>query len=235
MKKLPILALLILILGCAKEQPDLIVKANIKGLKKGTVFLKKIKDTTLVTLDSVIVNGNAEFELVTPLDSPEMYYLFLNKNSNQDEAIAFFADKGITEINTTLKNFVFDAKIKGSAQHSKWEEYKAMISRLNERNLDLIVEKFEAQKSGDTAKLNAIETENNGLLKRKYLYTVNFALNNKDSEVAPYLALTEIYNARINFLDTINKALTPKVKNSKYGKELQIFIDGIKKSNTNKK
>jgi len=57
---------------------------------------------------------------------------------------------------------------------------------------------------------------------------VNFALNNKDSEVAPYLALTEIYNAKINLLDTINNSLTPKVKASKYGKDLQAFVDNIK-------
>ena len=65
-------------------------------------------------------------------------------------------------------------------------------------------------------------------MRRKYLYTTNFAINNKDSEVSPYLALTEIYNARINLLDTINNSLTAKVKASKYGKELQSFIEKIR-------
>ena len=62
------------------------------------------------------------------------------------------------------------------------------------------------------------------------MFTVNFALNNKDSEVAPYLALTEIYDAKTSYLDTINNTLTPKVKASKYGKELQTYIDEVKKS-----
>ncbi|WP_341216511.1 DUF4369 domain-containing protein [uncultured Wocania sp.] len=229
MKKLSFLAFLILIVSCVKE-PDLIVKTNIKGLKKGTVYLKKVKDTTLVTVDSIVINGNSGFELKSDLESPEVFFLYLNKNTNEDDRIAFFADKGITEINTTLKNFVFDAKIKGSAQQTTWEGYQTMISKLNGRNLDLIKESFEATKEGDTAKVNSIEKEYNGLLKRKYLYTVNFAINNKDSEVAPYLALTEIYNAHINLLDTINNSLTPKVKASKYGKELQVFIDEIKEA-----
>ncbi|WP_034040640.1 DUF4369 domain-containing protein [Wocania ichthyoenteri] len=229
MKKLSFLAFLILIVSCAKE-PDLIVKTNIKGLKKGTVYLKKVKDTALVTVDSIVINGNAGFELKSDLESPEVFFLYLNKNTNEDDRIAFFADKGITEINTTLKNFVFDAKIKGSAQQTTWEEYQAMISKINGRNLDLIKENFEAQKDGDTAKISSIEKQYNGMLKRKYLYTVNFAINNKDSEVSPYLALTEIYNAHINLLDTINNSLTPKVKASKYGKELQVFIDEIKEA-----
>lgn len=233
-KKLSLLALLTIIVSCAKTQPDLIVKGNIKGLKKGTVYLKKIKDTILVTVDSVSINGNPEFELHSALESPEVFYLYLNKNTNEDEAIAFFADKGITNINTTLKNFVFDAKIEGSEQQSTWESYKTMISKLNGRNLDLIKEEFEAQKENDTAKINSIKNEYNSLLKRKYLYTVNFAINNKDSEVAPYLALTEVYNTRLNLLDTINSSLTPKVKASKYGKKLQVFIDNIREDLKNK-
>lgn len=233
MKKISFLLFAFLIMACGEKQHDLVVKTNIKGLKKGTVYLKKVEDTTLVTVDSLVINGNSIFELHSPIDTPEIFYLYLDKHSAEKDRITFFADKGITEISTTLKNFVFDVKIKGSEQQKKLEEYKAIISRLNNRTLELIKEQFEAQKEGDTVKLNAIQKESDGALKRKYLYTVNFALNNKDSEVAPYLALTEIYNARIDLLDTINNSLTPKVKASKYGKELDSFIDEIKKAETN--
>ncbi len=228
MKKIAILFILVLIVSCGKEQHDLTVKTNIKGLKKGIVYLKKVKDTALVTVDSIIINGNSEFELYSDLESPEVFFLYLDKNSSENDRIPFFADKGITEINTTLKNFVFDAKIKGSAQQKVWEDYKLIMSRFNERNLNLIKENFEAQKDGDTSKYKNIQNEFDNLLKRKYLYTINFALNNKNSEIAPYLALTEIYNAQVKYLDTINSSLTPEVKASKYGKELQSFIDSIK-------
>ncbi|MGZ0014849.1 DUF4369 domain-containing protein [Yeosuana sp. AK3] len=229
MKNLLLFALAIMVVSCANETPDLTVKANIKGLKKGTVYLKKVKDTSLVTIDSMVINGNSKFELYSNIESPEVFFLYLDKNSNENDRITFFADKGITEINTTLKNFVFDAKINGSKQQKTLEEYQLMMSRFNERNLNLIKENFEAQKAGDTSKYSNIQTEFDNLLKRKYLYTVNFALNNKDSEVAPYLALTEIYNAQVKWLDTINSSLTPDIKTSKYGKELQVFIEKIKK------
>jgi succinate dehydrogenase flavin-adding protein (antitoxin of CptAB toxin-antitoxin module) len=233
MKRFSLLFLFLLIISCGKEQHDLVVKASVKGLKKGTIYLKKIKDTALITVDSLIVSGNTQFELYSDLESPEMFFLYLDKNTAENDRISFFADKGITEINTTLKNFVYDATINGSSQQKKYEEYKNLISRFNNRNLELIKENFEAQKNGDTAKLNAINKEADNMIKRKYLYTVNFALNNKDSEVAPYVALTEIYNARINYLDTINNSLSQKVKDSKYGEELQSFIDKIKASEAN--
>ncbi|SHI60891.1 DUF4369 domain-containing protein [Algibacter luteus] len=233
MKNLSILLLTIIFISCGKEQPDLTVRANVKGLKKGTLYLKKIQDTILVTVDSININGATPIELYSSIDSPEVFYLYLDKKSAVEDRIEFFADKGITEINTTLKNFAFDANIKGSKQQKTLEEYNTVISKLNNRNLDVLKEQFEAQKAGDTAKLNALIKESNKNIKRKYLYTVNFALNNKDSEVAPYLALSEIYDARIDLLDTINNSLTPKVKASKYGKELGTFIKEIKKNEVN--
>ncbi|WP_298556677.1 DUF4369 domain-containing protein [uncultured Algibacter sp.] len=228
MKKISFLFIALFFMACGKDQNDLTVKVNIEGLKKGTLYLKKVEDTIVVTVDSLVVNGNSNIELHSDLDAPEIFYLYLDKRSAEKDRISFFADKGITEINTTLKNFVFDADIKGSKQQKVLDDYKTLISKMNNRNLELIKAQFEAQKDKDTAQYIKLKKEADNSIKRKYLYTVNFALNNNDSEVAPYLALTEIYNARIDLLDTINKSLTHKVKDSKYGKELEAFIEEIK-------
>ncbi|SEQ80493.1 protein of unknown function [Hyunsoonleella jejuensis] len=228
MKKYSILFLTGLILACSNKPDDLIIKTNIKGLKKGTVYLKRVVDTVLVTLDSVIVNGNPEFKLYSEVDEPDLFILDLDKNSKEEDRITFFADKGIVEITTTLKRFVADAEIKGSKQQKVLEDYRKLMSRLNNRNLDLIKERFEARQ--DTSLLNSIQEKEKSLIKNRYLQTVNFALNHKDSEVAPYLALSEIYNANLNLLDTIHKSLTPNIKASKYGKELQKFIEERKQA-----
>lgn len=228
MKNALLLFFVFLIISCGEKQHDLTVKGHIEGLKKGTIYLTKLNDSTLINIDSLIINGNSDFELHSDLESPEVFYLYLDKNSSEKDRITFFADKGITEINTSLKNFVFDAEIIGSEQQKTLEEYQSIISRLNNSNLDLIKEDFEAQREGDSVKLDTIHKQYDNFLRRRYLYTVNFALNNKDSEVAPYVTLTEIYNANINLLDTINNSLTAKVKDSKYGKELQRFINEIK-------
>lgn len=225
MKKFLLIITSILIVACANDSANFTLKGNIKNLRKGTVYLQRMQDSTLVTIDSLVISGNPEFEMTTQLDSPEMLYLKLHKHDNQEHIIPFFAAQGITEITSNLKNFEYDTKIIGSKQQEKMEEYQKIMSRFQDQNLDLIKDSFDAQKEQDTIKLNTTVKSYNSLIKRKYLYTINFAINNKDSEVAPYIVLSEIYDANIKYLDTVNNALTNEVKNSKYGKELQAFIE----------
>ncbi len=224
MKNASIVLVILLIFSCSKKEADLTVTGTIKGLKKGTVYLQQLKDSSLVVLDSMVINGEQAFTLKSDLEEPEVLLLMLDKNSSKESRIAFFADKGITEISTTLKDFPFKHSIKGSSQQEKYTEFKKMIAQFNNKNLDIIKAQIEAQVSGDTAEANAKTNEANNLLKRKYLYAINFAINNKDSEVAPYVALSEIYDANTKFLDTIYKALPKHIANSKYGLELDTFI-----------
>jgi hypothetical protein len=229
MKKILVLLSIALVFSCGKEQHDFTLKGHVKGLKKGTFYLQKQQDSIMVIVDSLEVNGSSDFELHSNLEAPQILFLKLDKNDLDDGRIAFFADKGITEINTTLKSFNFDAKIKGSKQQETLEEYLSMMSKFNDKNLDLIKERFDAQKANDTTKSIDLDAQYNSLLKRKYLYTINFAINNKDSEVAPYLALTEIPNTSVKFLENIYDALDDTIKSSMYGTKLKTTIEERKK------
>ena len=80
--------------------------------------------------------------------------------------------------------------------------------------------------------MDSIEKAMDNLLKRRYLYALNFASTHGDNVIAPFIALTEVYDANIVFLDTIASKLTDKVKASKYGKE---FIDFIATRKANEK
>mgnify|MGYP001250498287 CR=1 FL=1 len=70
------------------------------------------------------------------------------------------------------------------------------------------------------------------LLNRRYLYTINFAAQNPDQNIAPYLAITQVYDANLTLLDSIANKLTNKVKASKYGIE---FLNLLEKRRKNEK
>ena len=94
--------------------------------------------------------------------------------------------------------------------------------------MELIKEDFDAKKAKDTKLITKLENDYNKLIKRKVLFTTNFAISNADSEVAPYLGLTEMYNASLKMLDTVSNSLSDKVKKSDYGKRFQKYLAKIK-------
>ena len=216
---------LIFLAACSGDKDEkMVVSGEINGLKKGTLYLQKQIDSTLVVVDSVALDGASTFELSDKIESPEVYYLTLDNNI--DRRITFFGDAGEIIINTKLDKFVVGAEINGQRNQQLLDEYAKMMKKFRDRNLDLIKADFETR--GDTLKQDSLLKLSNNLLKRRYFYTTNFAVKYGDSEIAPFLALTELYNANISLLDTINNSLTEEVKTSKYGKQLEAYIAEIK-------
>jgi len=221
------LFLVILIMSCTQPSKNTIVSGNIKGLQKGTLYLQHVKDEGFTTLDSLEMTSTTDFQLGCDLDEAEVLFLSLSKEIDA-ERISFFADQGHTTINTTLKRFKYDAQIEGSDQQKLLESYYKNIERFKNQKLELIEAQLNAQKDGNLERSDSLQVKINKIVQRSYLYSINFALNNKDSEVAPFVAVSEIYDANVKYLDTINKVLPPKIANSKYGIILEEYIKTIK-------
>jgi hypothetical protein len=224
---------LALLASCSKKESadNLHITGNIKGLKNGTLYIQRIVDTSLVAIDSIKIDGNSAFERDIKLESPEMLYLFLDRGvtNSMDNNILFFAEPGNINIETNLDNFIYGAKITGSKNQELYEEYKKINSRFNDENLAMVEPRFKAIKRQDQKAIDSIDAKQESNIKRKYLYATNFAINHKDYEIAPYIALAEIYDINVKFLDTIQKSMTPKVAKSLYGKKLTKYVADIKK------
>jgi len=221
--------LTLLVTSCSQTSKTTTVSGTVKGLQKGTLYLQKVADKGFVTLDSLVMNSTTDFELGCDLEEAEMLFLSLSKDLNA-KRISFFADKGLTKINTTLKRFKYDAQIDGGIQQELLETYYKNIGRFKDQKLELIEQQLNAQKDKKTKLAADLLIKIDNITKRSYLYTINFALNNKESEVAPFVAVSEIYDANIKYLDTINNVLPPKIANSKYGIILEAYIK-TRKSN----
>ncbi len=217
--------------SCQKSlQKEMIVQGNIKGLTKGTLYLDKLKDSVFTAVDSFNVRDNGQFTLGDNIESPEIYHLRIKEKAN--EFLLIFGEKGRITVNSKLDKFATAAKISGSTNQDLLSEYKKMIQKFNDKRLDLFKANFEAEKEKNQKKLDSLDAVYKNLIRKRYLYTTNFALTHADKEVAPYLALTELYNAKIQLLDTVNNTLSTTVKESKYGKQLADFIAVIKKNET---
>ena len=223
---------LLLLFACNKNETkgNLHITGNIKGLKKGTLYIQRVVDTTLVAIDTIKIDGSSTFESNLELNSPEMLYLFLDRGTSNslDNNISFFAEPGNITIETNLDNYIADAKITGSKNQEIFEEYKKINMSFTDKNLSMIEQRFNALKSQNQKKIDSISAIQDANTKRKYLFAANFALNNRDYEVSPYIALSEIYDINVKYLDTIQKSMSPKVAQSLYGKKLTEYVNNIK-------
>ena len=82
-------------------------------------------------------------------------------------------------------------------------------------------------------RVDSIEKKIANLLNRRYLYTINFAAQNPDQNIAPYLAITQVFDANLKLLDSIANKLTNEVKASKYGIEFLNLLEQRRKKEAN--
>ena len=231
-KSIIVFVALLLLSACNQNETkgNLHITGNIKGLKKGTLYIQRVVDTTLVAIDTIHIDGSSTFESNLDLKSPEMLYLFLDRgvSNSLDNNLSFFAEPGTITIETSLDRYLSDAKITGSKNQEIFAESKKINTRFTDENLTLIEKRFNAIKNKDTKAADSLSAKQDSNTKRKYLFATNFALNNRDFEVAPYIALSEIYDINVKYLDTIQKSMSPKVAKSLYGKKLTEYVTSIK-------
>ena len=227
------LFLLVFSCGSNDETQKMIVTGKVKGLKKGTLYLQHISDTTLVSVDSLQVDDQGRYTFETEIESPEIYYLYLNKQdaNTLNDRITFFAEPGTITINTSWNTFDTNASIEGSKTHIKLETYQKTMSRFNARSFELIQSSTQPEILQDSIQLDSLQTLSDANIKRSYAYALNFALSNNDSYIAPYIALTDVADANPIYLDSIYNSLTPEVSKSKYGKALAIQLAKMEAKN----
>ena len=223
--KLYYILFLLFIIGCVDESQKSTINLDVKGLKKGTLVLKKLSDSSFVKLDSFIVNSGDKINFSVLLDQPEMLFIDLKLNEGSDiKTLNFFAEKSKMDIVTNLENFGYELVVKGSKNDSIYRNYISLNKKFNDQKLDLFKRSFEKSKSNDLDSLKIIEDLVVNINKRQFLHNANFAVRSSEFEISPYIALTDLYESK-KILDTVYKSLSIRIRNSKYAKKLKSIID----------
>lgn len=232
MKKLLLVLLIaISLFSCSSNSENaMTVSGTIAGLKKGTLYFQKAQDSALVTIDSLKIKGNGNFSFSYEIESPELFYLYLDKADNNDinDRITFFGESGEIIINTAWNTFDTNAEISGSESHEKFAEFQTMLSKFNTKDIALYQGMLPKEKELSQAELDSFQKLRNTNLLRRYQYILNFGLTNPNSYVTPYVTLTEVSDANPKYLDSIYNSLNAQVANSKYGKKLKTYLESIK-------
>jgi len=228
MKKVLIIMSTVLIMGCNSSKDNMSVFGNVDGLMKGTLFLQAQKDSIVVNLDSIYLRGDGNFMLSTYINEPDIFYLYLDKQDGDslNDIITFFGNEGEIKINTRLSTFDSSFEISGSENSDLLNEYNSIIRKYNMQNLDLLEIFYNAQIENNQTRIDSVNSELENLIRKKYLYTLNFSITNSANEISPYIAVSQIPDANVDLLRKVYDTLPEKIKDSKYGRILkEITID----------
>tara|TARA_B100000886_G_scaffold280355_1_gene204440 strand:- start:153 stop:830 length:678 start_codon:yes stop_codon:yes gene_type:complete len=223
--RLKLFYILILFFGCNTNNEGLNLNLQIEGLKKGEIIIKKLSDSAFVSLDSFQINGNNKINFKYMLAEPEMIYLDLNLNDGSStKTMNFFAENSKIDIKTSLENYGFNMSVKGSINDSIYRNYISFNKKFNNQKLDLYERSFKNIKSNNKDSLEIIENLIININTRQFLHNANYAVRNSTYEVAPYIAITDLYESK-KILDTIYKSLDEKIIGSKYGVQLKKWLN----------
>ena len=215
-------------MGCNSSKDNMSVFGNVDGFMKGTLFLQAQKDSIVVNLDSIYLKGDGNFKLSTYINEPDVFYLYLDKQDGDslNDIITFFGNEGDIQINTRLSTFDSSFEISGSENSDLLNEYNSIIRKYNMQNLDLLEIFYNAQIKNNQTRIDSVNFELENLIRKKYLYTLNFSITNSANEISPYIAVSQIPDANVDLLRKVYDTLPEKIKDSKYGKILkEITID----------
>ena len=202
---------------------NLLVEGTVKGLRLGTLKVKKMLNDSLITIDSIKVDGNEKFEFHTSIDEPQAMILELPEVKN-GQILFFAAPHDTIHIFTYVESFGINPNIKGGINQKLKNSFDKMIKQFNHKEMDLFKAKFEAVKEQLLSEADSLGKKLENLKRKRKLYTLNFIFTNKDRAIAPYIAMMEFYNNK-KALDTIYKTLPETIKKTIYAKEIKKIID----------
>lgn len=97
MRKIFFIFSALFLIQCTDKKIDdktMIVKGEVEGLKKGTIYLQKFDNQwNPIKIDSIVANGNGKFEFKINLESPEIFALQLDKKILKNQNKSYFLEK----------------------------------------------------------------------------------------------------------------------------------------------
>lgn len=232
MKRLLGLLVMATLFSCSSsDDSNFKITGKIDGIKKGKLVLRKEVEGTIQKVDSAIFNGNTDFEFKGFAASPEMYFLSLERREN--DRLPLFVEEGEISVEGHVDS-LYTAKVTGSATQEDYEEFSDFVRSFRIRKLELEAEAFNALKEEDIEKAQKLNEQAERMDTRYVQYIANYALVNREKAISPYVTLTYLDRADITLLDTLNKALTPEVAATYYGRELDYMVGQIKNTEVGK-
>ena len=124
-------------------------------------------------------------------------------------------------IRSTREAFENDAQVKGSKTDSIYRIYQEVLTSFSKRDIELLQLSIDPEYA---TKIDSISTLAASNERRKFLYVLNFALNQNNSILAPYSIVYDGDGLAPKWKDSVYQSLTDDIKNSPMGESLKALL-----------
>lgn len=204
MKKIALLAIILLIASCKKEEIGYSITAEAPGFEDGTeVYINAISQSNRpVVIDTAIIKKGKFNINLPPAEGYDFNYLtFKNVRGN----VLYLAENNPIQI-TIYKDSLRSSVVKGGAENELFFDYIKKVRAYADKKVKLNTEFQIANKLKETEKAAKIAIEQQEITENEKQYRVGIAENNANSLVG-VIALGDLMNMKI---------LTPKEAQEKF-------------------
>ncbi|QBA64111.1 TlpA disulfide reductase family protein [Muriicola soli] len=227
MKKFLIpLAIVLLIAACNESYDGYIIEGSVEGENtEGTeLTLRKYgENNQLITIDSAKVKEGSFVFKGSPVESPELHYIFFGRGQ---ENIPVIVENGEIEIKAQRDSLSF-AKIGGTLQNELFYDFlkgsRVLSRKASSMNQDMRV----AQGNRDTVSMNALREEYFELMDEAKGYELDYVKENPNAVVSA-LIIYRILSTKAKPNTEVQElfdALTPEIKTSKAGLKIKETLE----------
>lgn len=219
----------LLIISCKKEKrTDYLINGNAEGVYNGIrVYLNEVDDKGKeVAIDTAIVM-NGKFTMNGVVTEPNIHFIAVD--GAQGKA-PFMLENSEINIDINKQNLA-ETKVSGSESHDDFMAFQDGLKEIRDEGMEVMkvyetlkLQEGSPQSDSLTNKLNSIRDE-------MVEFPMTFAEANNDSYFSLELLRLEINKPKTDFKklsETFNN-LTPKLKTSSKGKQIQTRLDELKK------
>ncbi len=214
MKKIIYSLIATVIISACSSQPHYVVKCKIDGSDSLTFYLQKREAGKTISIDSAVSKKGSFTFKGGKIDYPQLVLLVAG---NTRKRTSFYLENSDITITGTLDS-LYKAKFKGSKTQDEYQSFIDSNKQLNDKYRGIISEYQNASRSGDQAKVSALEKQADSVQNEMTTLQKNFVKNNPKSYVTPSILVSISYEmeapeieSMINGLDTTIAAL-PQIK-----------------------
>ncbi len=231
MKRIALLATIILLVACEKEKKGYNIIADAPGFEDGTVvYVNAISESNRPTvIDSTVIQKDKfEINLGSPESSDFNYLTFKNSLGTMPGNVLFLAENNPIEM-TIYKDSLRSSIVKGGKENELFFSYLNTIKAYGEKKINLNNKYQIASRLNEADKALQIAAKRESVIEDEKQYRKEFTEKNSNSLVA-MIALGDLINLKIlSGKEAKEKytALDDTLKTTRLGKNLDRLIGSV--------